>query len=87
MLYNRFVIGEETLSSTSVFSFSHPAIFCTATKSFVFVLVIGHYRQLRHEDITSVWRKHQGKSETGIAGPRRRQTAKWIAEAKRVSRS
>jgi len=27
MLYTRFVIGEETLSSTSVFSFSHPAIF------------------------------------------------------------
>jgi hypothetical protein len=27
MLYTRFVIGDETLSSTSVFSFSHPAIF------------------------------------------------------------
>ena len=27
MLYTRFVIGEETLSSTSVFSFSQPAIF------------------------------------------------------------
>jgi hypothetical protein len=27
MLYTRLVIGEETLSSTSVFSFSHPAIF------------------------------------------------------------
>jgi hypothetical protein len=27
MLYTRFVIGEETLSSTSAFSFSHPAIF------------------------------------------------------------
>jgi hypothetical protein len=28
MLYTRFVIGEETLSSTSVFNFSHWAIFC-----------------------------------------------------------
>jgi hypothetical protein len=27
MLYTRFVIGEETLSRTSAFSFSHPAIF------------------------------------------------------------
>jgi hypothetical protein len=27
MLYTRFVIGDETLSSTSVFSFSHPTIF------------------------------------------------------------
>jgi hypothetical protein len=27
MLYTRFVIGEETLSSTSVFNFSQPAIF------------------------------------------------------------
>src|SRR6266852_5943576 len=26
MLYTLFVIGEETLSSTSVFNFSHPAI-------------------------------------------------------------
>jgi hypothetical protein len=26
MLYSRFVTGEDTLSSTSVFSFSHPAI-------------------------------------------------------------
>ena len=29
MLYTRFVIGEETLSSTSAFSFSHRAIFPT----------------------------------------------------------
>ena len=27
MLYTRFVIGDETLSSTRAFSFSHPAIF------------------------------------------------------------
>src|SRR5580704_11282927 len=35
MLYTRLVIGEETLSSTIVFSFSHPTIFCTAIKSFI----------------------------------------------------
>jgi hypothetical protein len=35
MLYTRFVIGEETLSSTIAFSFPHPAIFSTAIKSFI----------------------------------------------------
>jgi hypothetical protein len=42
MLYTRFVIGEETLSSTIPFSFSQPAIFCTAIKSLILFLVIGH---------------------------------------------
>ena len=35
MLYTRFVIGEETLSSTSVFNFSHPSSFSTTTKSVI----------------------------------------------------
>ena len=34
MLYTRFVIGEETLSSTSDFNLCHCAIFSTTTKSF-----------------------------------------------------
>jgi hypothetical protein len=39
------VIGEETLSSTSVFSFSQPAILRTAIKSVIFRLMgnIGSY--------------------------------------------
>jgi hypothetical protein len=36
------VIGEETLSSTSAFSFSHPAIFSTTTNSFILGPVVGH---------------------------------------------
>jgi hypothetical protein len=36
MLYTRFVIGEDTLSSTNAFNFSHWAIFSIATKSFIF---------------------------------------------------
>src|SRR5579862_6203942 len=48
MLYTRFVIGEETLSSTSAFSFSQCASFSTRTKSFIFVFVIGHYRPPEH---------------------------------------
>jgi hypothetical protein len=35
MLYTRFVIGEETLSSTSVFNFCHCAIFSTTIKSLI----------------------------------------------------
>ena len=35
MLYTRFVIGEETLSSTSVFNFCHCAIFSRLIKSFI----------------------------------------------------
>ena len=35
MLYTRFVIGEETLSSTSVFNFCHWAIFSTTIKSLI----------------------------------------------------
>jgi hypothetical protein len=42
MLYTRFVIGEDTLSSTSIFSFSHWAIFSITTKSFIFSLFNGH---------------------------------------------
>ena len=34
MLYTRFVIGDETLSSTIAFNFSH-SIFSTAIKSFI----------------------------------------------------
>src|SRR5260370_10848057 len=37
MLYTLFVIGEETLSSTSVFNFCHCAILSTAIKSFILV--------------------------------------------------
>jgi hypothetical protein len=36
MLYTRFVIGEETLSGTSVFSYSHPSSFSTTTRSVTF---------------------------------------------------
>jgi hypothetical protein len=42
MLYTRFVIGEETLSSTSAFNFSHWAIFSIATNSFIFSPFNGH---------------------------------------------
>src|ERR1700691_4583827 len=44
MLYTLFVIGEETLSSTSVFNFSHWAIFSTAINSFIWCPDVGHYR-------------------------------------------
>jgi hypothetical protein len=44
MLYTRFVIGEETLSSTSVFNFCHCAIFSRLIKSFILGPDIGHYR-------------------------------------------
>src|ERR1019366_5706701 len=48
MLYTRFVIGEETLSSTSIFSFSHWAIFSNAINSFILGPVVGHYRPPEH---------------------------------------
>ena len=41
MLYTRFVIGEETLSSTRAFNISYWAIFSIATKSFMFSLFMG----------------------------------------------
>src|SRR5262249_55110585 len=40
MLYTRFVIGDETLSSTSVFNFCHCAIFSRLIKSFILGPVI-----------------------------------------------
>ena len=46
MLFTRFVIGEETLSRTSAFCFSHWAIFSNAINSFFLGPVVGHYRQL-----------------------------------------
>src|SRR5579871_1319722 len=58
MLYTRFVIGEETLSSTSAFSFSQWASFSTSIKSFISGPFNGHYRKLRHKDSTS------GQAET-----------------------
>jgi hypothetical protein len=42
MLYTRFVIGEETLSSTSISNFSHWAIFSITTKSFIVSPFNGH---------------------------------------------
>src|SRR6202790_3909032 len=52
MLYTRFVIGDETLSSTIPFNFSHWAIFSTAIKSCIsgpfFRPVVGHYRPPGH---------------------------------------
>jgi len=62
MLYTRFVIGEDTLSSTIAFSFVHPAIFSTAIKSFILGPFNGHYRWLRHVDITSEWLRLQAKA-------------------------
>jgi hypothetical protein len=57
MLYAHFVIGEETLSSTSVFNFCHCAIFSGAINSFIpgffNVGINGHL------DITSEGREHQ----------------------------
>src|SRR5579862_5964049 len=50
MLYTRFVIGEETLSRTSAFNFSHCAIFSTAINSFILVLLLSING---HLDITS----------------------------------
>ena len=44
MLYTLLVIGDETLSSTSVFNFCHCAIFSTAIKSFTLGPFNGHYR-------------------------------------------
>src|SRR6267154_1177450 len=62
MLYTRFVIGEETLSSTSVFNFCHCAIFSRLINSFILGPDIGHYSvAYRHEDITSVGREHQAE--------------------------
>jgi hypothetical protein len=63
MLYTRFVIGEETLSSTSVFNFSHWAIFSIATKSFIFSPFNGHYRPPEHY----LWRADTS-SEDGRPG-------------------
>jgi hypothetical protein len=42
MLYTRFVIGEETLSSTSAFNFSQWAIFSKAINSFMLGPDVGH---------------------------------------------
>jgi hypothetical protein len=42
MLYTRFVIGEETLSSTIVFNFCHCVIFSTAINSFILGPDVGH---------------------------------------------
>src|ERR1700689_797187 len=53
MLYTRFVIGEETLSSTSAFNFCHCAIFSNAINSFILGPVVEHYRKQRHKDIPS----------------------------------
>src|ERR1035437_910935 len=44
MLYTRFVIGEETLSSTSFFNFSHCAIFSITISSFILSPDVVHYR-------------------------------------------
>ena len=41
MLYTRFVIGEETLSSTSVFNFCHCAIFSRLINRSFCVLILG----------------------------------------------
>ena len=46
MLYTRFVIGEETLSSTSIFSFSQWASFSITIKSFMKGPFNEQYRQL-----------------------------------------
>jgi len=53
------VMGEETLSSTSVFNFCHCAIFSTTNKSFIYSPVIGVIGGQRHENITSVRGEHQ----------------------------
>src|SRR5579862_8984101 len=65
MLYTRFVIGEETLSSTSAFSFSHPAIFSTAIKSFILGPFNGHCRKLCHEHVTSYAAKTSSRENLG----------------------
>src|ERR1700693_5003329 len=55
MLYTRFVIGEETLSSTSAFTSSHRAIFPNTIISFILgVLLFGI---IGHSNITS-WAGH-----------------------------
>lgn len=54
MLYRRFVIGYETLSSTSIFNFCHWAIFGVAMKAFILGPFNGNYR-LGHVDTTSLW--------------------------------
>ncbi len=45
MLYTRFVIREETLSSGRVFNFYHWVIFSTTIKSFIEGHFNGHYRK------------------------------------------
>src|ERR1700686_2167588 len=77
MLYTRFVIGEETLSSTRVFNFSHWAIFSIATKSFIFSFFNGHYRppdlylRERHTSSGIVWPLCESRHVTsGQAGMR-----------------
>jgi hypothetical protein len=44
MLYTRFVIGEDTLSSTIAFNLSHSAGFSTTVKSFILGPFNGQYR-------------------------------------------
>src|SRR5271169_6496640 len=61
MLYTRFVIGEDTLSSTIAFSFVHPAIFSTAIKSFILGPFNGHYRNSVMWTLPRDCRAHQAK--------------------------
>ena len=56
MPYTLCVIGEETLSSTIALNLSRSAGFSTTTRSVILGAFNGHYRTLRHVDITSVWR-------------------------------
>jgi hypothetical protein len=63
MLYTRLVIGEETLSSTSSFSFSHWAIFSIATKSFIFGPFNGHERPLEHTSVEASASSDKGYSK------------------------
>src|SRR6266852_5746621 len=70
MLYTRFVIGDETLSSTSAFNFCHCAIFSTAIKSFILGPVVGHYRPSGHYLRTMNDIKQIGALFTACALPR-----------------
>ena len=67
MLYTRFVIGEDTLSSTSVFSFCHWAIFSRLIKSFIWVLLLGIIGSYVMSTLPLKEGEHQAENVSGHA--------------------
>src|ERR1035441_4434616 len=70
MLYTRFVIGDETESSTRLFIRRHSFVFSTTVNSFILCLLLGNIGS--HEDLTSGQRRQQAKRLLGLANNWRR---------------